>query len=68
MEHLLSVHVRLFLFFTLLTSDTALQNQILGTDDRNNWNELQSNFCSVVIVCSSVVMKYKTHCHSVERD
>ena len=28
-----------------------MQNQILGVDDRNNWNELQSNFCSVVIVC-----------------
>jgi hypothetical protein len=26
------------------------QNQILGVDDRNNWNELQSNFCGVVIV------------------
>ncbi|TFK36480.1 armadillo-type protein [Crucibulum laeve] len=27
----------------------AMQNQILGVDDRNNWNELQSNFCGVVI-------------------
>ncbi|KAJ7085208.1 hypothetical protein B0H15DRAFT_988759 [Mycena belliarum] len=27
----------------------ATQNQILGVDDRNNWNELQSNFCSVII-------------------
>ncbi|KNZ75553.1 Importin subunit beta-1 [Termitomyces sp. J132] len=27
----------------------AMQNQIIGVDDRNNWNELQSNFCSVVI-------------------
>ncbi|RDB23601.1 Importin subunit beta-1 [Hypsizygus marmoreus] len=27
----------------------AMQNQILGVDDRNNWNELQSNLCSVVI-------------------
>ncbi|KAG6857029.1 hypothetical protein H0H87_010702 [Tephrocybe sp. NHM501043] len=26
-----------------------MQSQILGIDDRNNWNELQSNFCSVVI-------------------
>jgi len=32
----------------------AMQNQILGVDDRNNWNELQSNFCSVLI---SVVRK-----------
>jgi importin subunit beta-1 len=31
----------------------VLQNQILGVDDRNNWNELQSNFCSVVIVSVS---------------
>ncbi|KAF9480274.1 ARM repeat-containing protein [Pholiota conissans] len=27
----------------------SIQNQILGVDDRNNWNELQSNLCSVVI-------------------
>ncbi|KIK64912.1 hypothetical protein GYMLUDRAFT_240267 [Collybiopsis luxurians FD-317 M1] len=27
----------------------GMQNQIVGVDDRNNWNELQSNFCSVVI-------------------
>ncbi|KAH7907378.1 armadillo-type protein [Hygrophoropsis aurantiaca] len=27
----------------------GMQNQILGIDDRNNWNELQSNLCSVVI-------------------
>ncbi|EGN91784.1 hypothetical protein SERLA73DRAFT_100127 [Serpula lacrymans var. lacrymans S7.3] len=27
----------------------GMQNQILGVDDRNNWNELQSNLCSVVI-------------------
>lgn len=28
----------------------SIQNQIVGVDDRNNWNELQSNLCSVVIV------------------
>ncbi|KAF7975253.1 hypothetical protein HWV62_10120 [Athelia sp. TMB] len=27
----------------------SVQNQILGVDDRNNWNELQSNFCGVAI-------------------
>ncbi|KAH7882223.1 armadillo-type protein [Phlebopus sp. FC_14] len=27
----------------------SMQNQIVGIDDRNNWNELQSNLCSVVI-------------------
>ncbi|KAF5391964.1 hypothetical protein D9757_003286 [Collybiopsis confluens] len=27
----------------------SVQNQIVGVDDRNNWNELQSNFCSVVV-------------------
>ncbi|KAJ3709606.1 armadillo-type protein [Lentinula raphanica] len=27
----------------------SVQNQIVGVDDRNNWNELQSNFCSVII-------------------
>jgi len=26
----------------------SMQNQILGVDDRNNWNELQSNLCAVV--------------------
>jgi hypothetical protein len=31
----------------------SIQNQILGVDDRNNWNELQSNFCSVIIVSSA---------------
>ncbi|KAF9025097.1 ARM repeat-containing protein [Hymenopellis radicata] len=33
MEHLLGMHVQ----------------QIVGVDDQNNWNELQSNICSVVI-------------------
>ncbi|KAI0092262.1 armadillo-type protein [Irpex rosettiformis] len=28
----------------------TMENQILGTDDRNNWNELQSAFCSVISV------------------
>jgi importin subunit beta-1 len=28
----------------------GIQNQIVGVDDRNNWNELQSNLCGVVIV------------------
>ncbi|THG96021.1 hypothetical protein EW026_g5732 [Hermanssonia centrifuga] len=32
----------------------GMQNQILGVDDRNNWNDLQSNFCSVII---SVIRK-----------
>ncbi|KAF8335779.1 karyopherin Kap95 [Cantharellus anzutake] len=27
----------------------AMQNQILGVDDRTNWNELQSNFCSILM-------------------
>ena len=27
-----------------------MQNQILGMDDRNNWNDLQSNLCSVTVV------------------
>ncbi|EIW76776.1 karyopherin Kap95 [Coniophora puteana RWD-64-598 SS2] len=27
----------------------SMQNQIVGVDDRNNWNELQSNLCSVLI-------------------
>ena len=32
------------------------KNQILGMDDRNNWNDLQSNFCSVLIVSSSDIL------------
>ncbi|EIM80114.1 karyopherin Kap95 [Stereum hirsutum FP-91666 SS1] len=32
----------------------GVQNQILGMDDRNNWNDLQSNLCSVTV---SVVRK-----------
>ncbi|EMD35060.1 hypothetical protein CERSUDRAFT_116561 [Gelatoporia subvermispora B] len=32
----------------------GMQNQIVGVDDRNNWNDLQSNFCGVII---SVVRK-----------
>ncbi|EIM24156.1 ARM repeat-containing protein [Wallemia mellicola] len=26
----------------------SMQNQLLGTDDRANWNELQSNLCSAI--------------------
>jgi importin subunit beta-1 len=32
----------------------GMQNQIVGNDDRNNWNELQGNFCHVI---ASVVRK-----------
>ena len=28
----------------------SIQNQIVGVDDRNNWNELQGNLCGVIIV------------------
>ncbi|KAI8972612.1 ARM repeat-containing protein [Trametes punicea] len=31
-----------------------MQNQIVGADDRNNWNDLMSNFCAVI---TSVVRK-----------
>ncbi|KIY69243.1 ARM repeat-containing protein [Cylindrobasidium torrendii FP15055 ss-10] len=27
----------------------AMHNQIVGVDDANNWNELQSNICSIII-------------------
>ena len=27
-----------------------IHNQIVGVDDRNNWNELQGNLCNVVTV------------------
>lgn len=29
---------------------SASQSELLGPDDRMNWNDLQSNFCSVIIV------------------
>ncbi|KAG8905172.1 karyopherin beta [Tulasnella sp. 403] len=32
----------------------AMQSELLGIDDRTNWNELQSNFCSIII---SVIRK-----------
>lgn len=28
----------------------TMQNQVLGLDDHTNWNELQSNFCSILMV------------------
>ncbi len=27
-----------------------VHNQIVGVDDKNNWNDLQSSLCSVIIV------------------
>ena len=43
------------------------KNQILGMDDRNNWNELQSNFCSVIIVSNlmSVMESQRSHLPTV---
>ncbi|OSD03642.1 ARM repeat-containing protein [Trametes coccinea BRFM310] len=32
----------------------SMQNQIVGADDRNNWNDLMSNFCAVI---TSVIRK-----------
>ncbi|KAG2052327.1 karyopherin Kap95 [Suillus hirtellus] len=34
-----------------------MQNQIVSIDDRNNWNELQSNLCSVVIISHHSVIR-----------
>ncbi|KAF8316436.1 ARM repeat-containing protein [Clavulina sp. PMI_390] len=33
----------------------SVQNQIVGVDDRTNWNELQSNFCSIEV---AVIRKF----------
>jgi importin subunit beta-1 len=33
----------------------SMQNQLIGVDDRSNWNELQSNLCSVCIVSVATV-------------
>lgn len=34
-----------------------MHNQLLGIDDHNNWNELQSNLCSVLIVSWTISRK-----------
>jgi hypothetical protein len=64
MEHLLSVHVSPLRWVQtsakMLNTIVVMQNQILGIDDRNNWNELQSNFCSVVIVCGHAIKRSLT--------
>lgn len=40
----------------------GMHNQLLGVDDRNNWNELQSNLCGVLIVCfPNPTPKYNEH-------
>lgn len=51
MERLLSLQVHPF-FYTMSGPELIIQsqNQIVGIDDRNNWNELQGNLCSVLIV------------------
>ena len=49
MEQYLALHVSL-IDQSSLHAYNVLQNQILGSDDRNNWNEVQSNLCGVVIV------------------
>jgi len=36
----------------------GIQNQIVGADDRNNWNELQSNLCGVIIVRLNAITIY----------
>lgn len=31
------------------------QNQIVGVDDRNNWNDLMTNFCGVITVSPALL-------------
>jgi importin subunit beta-1 len=52
MEQLLGMQVRIFGFSRqfLFISFLLLQSELLGPDDRINWNDLQSNFSSVIIV------------------
>ncbi|KAI0033513.1 karyopherin Kap95 [Vararia minispora EC-137] len=38
----------------------GMQNQILGMDDRNNWNDLQSNLCAVIV---SIIRKLQDGIH-----
>ncbi|KAH9922336.1 ARM repeat-containing protein [Epithele typhae] len=35
----------------------AMQNQIIGVDDRNNWNDLMTNFCGVI---TSIIRKLES--------
>jgi importin subunit beta-1 len=47
------------LIMTILTRMETLlgmANQLLGVDDRNNWNELQGNFCSIISVSIAPLM------------
>lgn len=51
MEQLLAMHVRVVrVVYPISILIIILQNQILGVDDRNNWNEIQGNLCGVSIV------------------
>lgn len=44
---------------SVLRSYRVPQGQIIGVDDRNNWNELQCNLCSVVIVSRLLQLEYR---------
>lgn len=57
MENLMTVQVCFALCpslsaltLTFPNSFLPLQNQLVGSDDRNNWNDLQGNLCSVITV------------------
>lgn len=43
----------------------GMVNQLVGIDDRNNWSELQSNMCSVVMVSVSVDLDSSLLCSLV---
>lgn len=53
MDSLLGMVVSSTFFDRMKRCLTSPKNQLLGVDDRNNWNELQGNFCSIVGVSIS---------------
>ena len=59
MEQLLRMQVCAIVFIFSKMFYRMSQNQIVGVDDRNNWNELQSNLCSVVIVSRLLRSSYR---------
>ena len=51
MEQLMNMHVsRIDIIDPIFMLIVGYKNQILGVDDRNNWNDLMTNFCGVITV------------------
>lgn len=65
MEQLLNMQVSIHVVATNRVYLIAmLQNQILGVDDRNNWNDLQSSLCAVLVVSTFRQLFVQRHLRS----